>query len=168
MPVEEGIHVYGDTLEGIQKDIVDLTIMLLFGIIASINSPLCIVMFFSFFTVSLLGNVMCDIRYWNQIAELRADRLAVEKYKCDKMSCVTFWKEDSKNHNQNNNNDNNENSNIIVKIYRNYVKISGHPSMERRMYLIEKRDRWHWWEYLEHALIVLKWRITNKGWNGEE
>ena len=131
-------------------------------------------MFFSFVTVSLLGNVMCDIRYWKQIAELRADRLAVEKYKCDKMSCVTFWKEYSKNHNQNNNNtnnnndDNNENNNIIVKIYRKYVKISEHPSMERRMYLIEKRDRWHWWEYLEHALIVLKWRITNKGWNGEE
>lgn len=256
MPVEEGIHVYGYTLESIQKDIVDicekfeiksleckivetikcyvnceideksiphinishgfinsisqsinakeillfsiahelahihyndftnirkrlqvskrifvlLTIMLLFGIIASINSPLCIVMFFSFFTVSLLGNVMCDIRYWNQIAELRADRLAVEKYKCDKMSCVTFWKEDSKNQSQNNNNnnDNNENNNIIVKIYRKYVKITEHPSMERRMYLIEKRDRWHWWEYLEHALIVLKWRITNNGWNGEE
>ena len=34
------------------------------------------------------------------------------------------------------------------------------------MELIEKREKWYWWEYLEHALVIMKWRITNRGWNG--
>ena len=49
---------------------------------------------------------------------------------------------------------------------KKYIKIESHPSMEYRMELIEKREKWYWWEYLEHALVIMKWRITNRGWNG--
>lgn len=27
--------------------------------------------------------------------------------------------------------------------------------------------KWHWWEYFEHVLTIIRWRMTNKGWNGK-
>ena len=75
------------------------------------------------------------------------------------MLFVEFWKGYLKNQNK-------EETNIIDQFYRRYIKVEGHPSMEYRMKLIEKREKWSWWEYFEHALVIMKWRITNKGWNG--
>ena len=108
----------------------------------------------------VLGNVMCDIRYWKQIAELRADRLAMRLSKCNKYAVIDFWKEDSKKKPS-------DTTNLVNQYYKRYIRVKDHPSMNRRMELLEKRDRWYWWEYIEHALIVIKWKMTNKGWNGE-
>ena len=108
----------------------------------------------------ILGNVMCDIRYWKQIAELRADRLAIRLSKCNKYAVIDFWKEDLKKKPS-------DTTNIVNQYYKRYIKVKDHPSLNRRMELLAKRDRWYWWEYIEHALVVVKWRMTNKGWNGE-
>lgn len=75
---------------------------------------------------TVLEKVMCDIRYWEQIAELRADRLAVRVCKADKMAFVIFWreyferetKEIQKVH-----------INIVSQFYRKYIRVEGHPSM---------------------------------------
>lgn len=137
-----------------------LNILLLLGVMISIRVPLIAIIILLFFLIeSALGKIMCDVRYWEQIAELRADRLAIQVCKGNKIAFIDFWKQYSKN-------GLNENTNIISQFYRRYVKIEGHPSMKRRMELLEKRDRWYWWEYFEHALIIARWRITNKGWNG--
>ena len=108
---------------------------------------------------NVLGKVMCDERFWKQIAEIRADRLAINVCNSNKMVFVEFWKRYLEKQSK-------KETNIIDNFYRKYIKIESHPSMEYRMELIEKREKWYWWEYLEHALVIMKWRITNRGWNG--
>ena len=103
--------------------------------------------------------VMGDPRYWKQIAELRADRVAINVCECDSSTFVAFWRKECKSQDI-------KRENVLLEYYRKYIKIEGHPSMERRMDLIKRKSRWQWWEYIEHALIIMKWRITNRGWNG--
>lgn len=110
---------------------------------------------------NLTFKIICDKRYWYQIAELRADRLAMQIYDGEKMLFINFWKrydEESR--------CKAKGKNTLYNYYRKYIKIEAHPSMIRRMELIEKRERWYNWEYIEHMLLIWKWRVTNKGWNG--
>ena len=107
----------------------------------------------------IFAKVICDARFWKQIAELRADRIAIDVCNSNKMKFVEFWKEYIEKQSKNE-------TNIIDQFYRRYIRVEGHPAMERRMELIEKREKWHWWEYFEHALVIMKWRVTNRGWNG--
>lgn len=160
-------HIYYNDIANIRKRLLISTfscllleVLTMSGLIVNMTSAVfSVLMLFAFGMEVVLGGTMCDIRYWEQIAELRADRLAINVCKCNKKAFVAFWKQYSKNENKKNNN-------VISQFYRRYIKIEGHPSMKRRMELIEKRDKWNWWEYFEHALIILKWRMTNKGWNG--
>lgn len=137
-----------------------LMILNMLGLIATMITPIYLIIALLFMGIeTAFGKVMCDARFWKQIAELRADRIAIDVCKSDKMIFVEFWKGYLKNQNK-------EETNIIDQFYRRYIKVEGHPSMEYRMELIEKREKWSWWEYFEHALVIMKWRITNKGWNG--
>lgn len=109
----------------------------------------------------LFFEVFCDQRYWYQIAELRADRLATQIYTGERMAFINFWKTyDEKIRSVENK------ENLIYSYYKKYIKVEAHPSMIVRMKLIEKRSKWYRWEYIEHILRIWKWRVTNKGWNG--
>lgn len=160
-------HIYYNDFSNISKrvrisNLVCLILMILnmLGLIATMNAPRFLIITLLFMGIeSVFGKVMCDARYWKQIAELRADRLAINLCKSNKMIFVEFWKGYLENQNK-------EQTNIIDQFYRRYIKVEGHPSMEYRMELIEKREKWSWWEYLEHALVIMKWHITNRGWNG--
>ena len=160
-------HIYYNDFTNISKRVrisnfVCLILMILnmLGLIAAMITPIFFIIALLFMGIeTVFGKVMCDARFWKQIAELRADRLAINVCKNDKMIFVEFWKGYLKNQNK-------EETNIIDQFYRRYIKVEGHPSMEYRMKLIEKREKWSWWEYFEHALVIMKWRITNKGWNG--
>lgn len=160
-------HIYYNDFTNISKRVrisnfVYLILMVLnmLGFIATMITPMFLIIALLFMGIeTVFGKVMCDARFWKQIAELRADRLAINVCKNDKMLFVEFWKGYLKNQNK-------EETNIIDQFYRRYIKVEGHPSMEYRMKLIEKREKWSWWEYFEHALVIMKWRITNKGWNG--
>lgn len=160
-------HIYYNNFTNISKRVrisnfVYLILMVLnmLGFIATMITPMFLIIALLFMGIeTVFGKVMCDARFWKQIAELRADRLAINVCKNDKMLFVEFWKGYLKNQNK-------EETNIIDQFYRRYIKVEGHPSMEYRMKLIEKREKWSWWEYFEHALVIMKWRITNKGWNG--
>lgn len=160
-------HIYYNDFTNISKRVrisnfVCLILMILnmLGLIASQITPIFLIITLLFMGIeTVLGKVMCDARFWKQIAELRADRLAINVCKSNKMIFVEFWKGYLENQNK-------EETNIIDQFYRRYIKVEGHPSMEYRMELIEKRETWSWWEYFEHALVIMKWRITNKGWNG--
>lgn len=160
-------HIYYNDFSNISKrvrisNLVNLILMILnmLGLMATMISPI-------FFTIMLLimgvesvfGKVMCDARFWKQIAELRADRLAINVCKSNKMIFVEFWKGYLEKQSK-------EETNIIDQFYRRYIKVEGHPSMEHRMELIEKREKWSWWEYFEHALVIMKWCMTHRGWNG--
>lgn len=160
-------HIYYNDFTNISKRVrisnfVCLMLMILnmLGLIATMIAPVFLIITLLFMGIeTVFGKVMCDARFWKQIAELRADRLAINVCKSNKMIFVEFWKGYLKNQSK-------EETNIIDQFYRRYIKVEGHPSMEYRMKLIEKRERWSWWEYFEHALVIMKWRITNKGWNG--
>lgn len=160
-------HIYYNDFTNISKRVrisncVYLILMMLnmLGMIATLITPIFLFIILLFVCIeTVFGKVMCDVRFWQQIAELRADRLAINVCKSDKMIFVEFWKGYLKNQSK-------EETNIINQFYRKYIKVEGHPSMEYRMELIEKRETWSWWEYFEHALVIMKWLITNKGWNG--
>ena len=160
-------HIYYNDFSNISKrvrisNLVCLILMILnmLGLIAIMITPIFLVItLLSMGIECVFGKIMCDARYWKQIAELRADRLAINVCKSNKMIFVEFWKGYLKNQSK-------QETNIIDQFYRRYIKVEGHPSMEYRMELIEKREKWSWWEYFEHALVIMKWRITNRGWNG--
>lgn len=160
-------HIYYNDFTNISKRVrisnfVCLILMILnmLGLIATLITPVFLIIALLFMCIeTVFGKVMCDARFWKQIAELRADRLAINVCKNDKMIFVEFWKGYLKSQSK-------EETNIIDQFYRRYIKVEGHPSMEYRMELIEKRETWSWWEYFEHALVIMKWCITNKGWNG--
>lgn len=160
-------HIYYNDFSNISKrvrisNLVCLILMILnmLGLMATMISPIFLIIMLLIMGIeSIFGKVMCDARFWKQIAELRADRLAINVCKSNKMIFIEFWKGYLKNQSK-------EETNIIDQFYRRYIKVEGHPSMEYRMELIEKRKKWSWWEYFEHALVIMKWRITNKGWNG--
>lgn len=160
-------HIYYNDFSNISKrvrisNLVCLILMILnmLGLMATMISPIFLIITLLIMGIeSVFGKVMCDARFWKQIAELRADRLAINVCKSNKMTFVEFGKTYLKSQSK-------EETNIIDQFYRRYIKVEGHPCMERRMELIEKREKWSWWEYFEHALIIMKWRVTNKGWNG--
>lgn len=160
-------HIYYNDFSNISKrvrvsNLVCLILMILnmLGLMATMISPIFLITTLLIMCIeSVFGKVMCDTRFWKQIAELRADRFAINVCKSNKMLFVKFWKGYSENQSK-------EETNIIDQFYRRYIKVEGHPSMEYRMELIEKREKWSWWEYFEHALVIMKWRMTNRGWNG--
>lgn len=160
-------HIYYNDFSNISKrvrisNLVCLILMIvnMLGLRATMISPIFLIITLLIIGIeSVFGKVMCDTRFWKQIAELRADRLAINVCNSNKMTFVEFWKTYLKKQSK-------EKTNIIDQFYRRYIKVEGHPSMERRMELIEKREKWSWWEYFEHALVIMKWRVTNKGWNG--
>lgn len=160
-------HVYYDDFNNIAKRVKKSYFIYFVGMMIII----CIALFIEDAFVQNIGlvlllihcfifNVICDKRYWHQIAELKADRLSVQIYNGEKTFLIDFWKEYDKNKDSKR-----KKENAIYEYYKKYIKIESHPSMTRRMELLEKRNKWHRWEYFEHMLLICKWRITNKGWN---
>lgn len=107
----------------------------------------------------IFGNVMTDIRYWEQIAELKADRLALQLHEDGMDEFLEFWKTEFLERSI-------EKENLLYKYYKRYIENEAHPSLQRRIELLKNRHRWHKWEYFEHALLIRKWQLTNRGWNG--
>ena len=101
--------------------------------------------------------IMGNLRYWQQIAEFRADRLAAQVWIEGKESVIAFWREYEKKNTE-------KKTNFLSGFYKKYIEKEAHPSMEKRMRLLETRDKWYWWEYFEHMLIILGQLVTYKGW----
>jgi len=114
----------------------------------------------------VVGNVMCDIRYWKQIAELKADRLAVTSFEEGKEAFMDFWGREEKVEHEMEVSKQIDESNIFYRYYKRYIEEEAHPSIKRRIFLVNRREKWRWWEYVEHALLIRLWRCSRKGWNG--
>lgn len=121
-------------------------------------------LFLLFYVV--FSRTMTDQRYWHQISELKADRLVVLLCKNGQEVFSEFWGNEVNVKNMQSRVEYINNSNKIYQYYKRYIENEAHPSMERRIQLINKRGKWKWWEYFEHALVVNKWRLSGKGWNG--
>lgn len=160
-------HIYYNDFDNIKKRVartnclyIVLVLLNVIGIMVFIKSTILVtVVMFVMLIEGAFEMVIGDPRYWKQIAELRADRVAINVCECDSSTFVAFWRKECKSQDI-------KRENVLLEYYRKYIKIEGHPSMDRRMDLIKRKSRWQWWEYIEHALIIMKWRITNRGWNG--
>lgn len=114
----------------------------------------------------IFGGIMCDSRYWGQIAEFKADRIAVNYVSGGKKAFFIFWLTETKVQLEDDSTQKISRENIAYKYYKRNIEIEEHPSKERRRKLIEKRGKWEWWEYFEHVIVIRKWRWRGLGWNG--
>lgn len=114
----------------------------------------------------LFGNIMSDKRYWGQIAEFKADRIAVSCANGGKDAFVNFWFSPKELDKEKTSTDKISKENIIYRYYKEQIETEEHPSKERRKYLLEHRGKWQWWEYFEHAIVIRIWRMKGLGWNG--
>lgn len=114
----------------------------------------------------IFGGIMCDKRYWGQIAEFKADRIAVDYVSGGREAFVNFWLTETKVQREDDSTQKISRENVAYKYYKRNIEIEEHPSKKRRRKLIEERGKWEWWEYFEHVLVIRKWRWHGLGWNG--
>lgn len=114
----------------------------------------------------IFGGIMCDKRYWGQIAEFKADRIAVDYASGGRKAFVNFWLTEEKVQCEDDSTQKIRRENVAYKYYKRNIEIEEHPSKKRRRKLIEERGKWEWWEYFEHVLVIRKWRWRGQGWNG--
>lgn len=114
----------------------------------------------------IFGGVMCDRRYWGQIAELKADRIAVVYLDDRGTAFKNYWMSEEKIQEEEKLTWETMEENLLYKYYKRNIEMEDHPCRKRRKKLIETRGDWRWWEYFEHALLIRKWRVCGCGWNG--
>lgn len=167
-------HVYYDDIKKYNKRVKYANIISLSIRFCALGCMVLIKFSMAFLLLSMLlmflnwfvGDIMCDLRYWKQIAELKADRFAIEKIENGREAFIAFWGNEEKIASENKKIKDLETSNLLYKYYKRYVENEAHPSIERRIYLVRNRGKWKWWEYIEHAILIRKWIFTRKGWNG--
>lgn len=114
----------------------------------------------------IFGSIMCDIRYWGQIAEFKADRMIAKYVEGGTEAFVYFWGDDERIQIEEESTQNINKENFIYKYYKRNLEVEKHPSMKYRRKLMEERTEWKWWEYFEYVLVIRKWRRKGLGWNG--
>lgn len=114
----------------------------------------------------IFGGIMCDVRYWTQISEFKADRIAIEYVLGGRKAFEDFWLTDDNIQSEVDSTNKICMENIFYRYYKRNIEIEAHPSKMQRRKLINKRDKWKWWEYFEHALVIRWWIVNGLGWNG--
>lgn len=100
-----------------------------------------------------------DKRFWKQIQEIRADRVACTYDGVTQAGMISLLKKLK--------GENNQKIAWYKKIYMKYFKIMEHPCLDWRIYLMENYRKWSILDYYLHAGQMFKWFITGKGWIGE-
>lgn len=114
------------------------------------------------YEISMLVFLTIDNRrYWYQIQELRADRLACELHGVKRSAMLDFLEKEVVR----------EESWFkklywYKKIYYRYFILLEHPSAKHRLKLINNYRKWSFVDYGIHILQVTKWFFSGKGWNG--
>lgn len=139
--------------------------MLLF-VIAGISTFFVIIGSLLLLFAWIFGGIMCDKRYWGQIAEFKADRIAVNYVSGGRKAFVDFWLTEEKEQWEEDSTRKISRENVVYKYYKRNIEIEEHPCKKRRRKLIEERGKWKWWEYFEHVIVIRKWRWRGLGWNG--
>lgn len=109
--------------------------------------------------------IILDIRYWNQIAEIRADRKAVE-YSGISYEYLVEYLQDGIETEKNFDKKTKVKGNWLWGMYKRYIEIEDHPSNYQRIKYLEKNRKWGMLDYIEHVKIIWFWVISKKGWNG--
>jgi len=144
-----------------------ILIMAMFLLVFSVKSLFfAVVSSILLFVEWIFGSIMCDSRYWGQIAEFKADRIAAEYVEGGTEAFVYFWANDKKIQREGVFTQNILKENCLYKYYKRNIEIEKHPSWKYRRKLMEERNEWKWWEYFEYVLVIRKWRRKGLGWNG--
>lgn len=96
---------------------------------------------------------------WEQMKEIRADRMACEINGVTKAGMLNLLKRLQK--------ENKISLSWIDRIHMKYYRVEPHPCIERRIYLIENYRKWSIEDYFIHTIQAMKWFFTGKGWTGE-
>lgn len=129
---------------------------LLGAILGLLIIPLMLILLF----ILIVPSSMETVRYWWQVKELRADRLACELNGVSESGMVKLLRL------LRSYNPVGVNKRWHDKIHTRYFKKAPHPSINRRIFLIENYRKWSISDYFIHGFIMSKWFFTGKGWNG--
>ncbi|MGG4457818.1 M56 family metallopeptidase [Brevibacillus porteri] len=126
----------------------------LFGII---SLPIVLMYEIGMLTFMIIDNR----RYWYQIQELRADRLSCQLPGVTLEGAIKVLKklkaqEDNLF----------ENLSWYQKLFLRYFIVTEHPSIDRRISLLEKYKKWSLIDYIIHYFQITKWFFFGRGWNG--
>ena len=131
----------------------------------SVGSLLTIV-FLAFFMIALhkIASITCDERYWRGIAELRADREALEFSSCPIELTRSIFESnvflESERENQAAFNQRNPIFRWYKRKYSNFV----HPPISCRVAFLEKE--WGIHSYFDYYITIRSWHKDKKGWLG--
>ncbi len=118
--------------------------------------------FILLYEISMLIFLVIDNRrYWYQIQELRADRLACELPDIELSGMLALLRSAAVRES-----DWFNNLYWYKKVYYRYFLLLEHPSAKHRYKLIRKYRKWSFLEYGFHLFQITKWFFTGKGWNG--
>ena len=119
-----------------------------------------VIIFSLIYMLVVLFLVTIGDRYvWEQIKEIRADRMACEVEGVTREGMVRLLRRLQK--------EPKTKMDWIDKIHFNYYVVEEHPCLEHRIFLIENYKKWSVLDYYKHVFQVFKWVFTGKGWRGE-
>lgn len=114
-------------------------------------------------------SIVSDESYWSQMAELRADRIAIEISGIQPKKYTEYLKKSPFMLNEVKRNNYISNNNFLYREYKKNIEKIKHPSLKRRMEILDgKYKKWGYLEYFTHVFIITKWKLTGKGWRGIE
>lgn len=146
--------------------LVDAFLLLMLYLMININNNFLLFIAFLLLLNFLLGRIITDERYWKQISELRADKKGLEVSGVSVNFFDLFFYESNHSSYEIKEIKRINEENGLYKYYKRYVEIEAHPSVDRRVSALNRNFKWGLYDYFEHLLVILKWRITRKGWNG--
>jgi Zn-dependent protease with chaperone function len=173
----ESIHIkYKDPINIIKRQKVaaacNMGIYIIFILImfaaTKISSFLFLLGIIPFFYLVFFGKTISDIRYWEQMSELRADRYGLKISGVPLDRFITFWTFPERERQEKQQSQFIDSSNIVYKYLIRYVENEAHPSLERRVNAMRRRyPKWGLIDYIQQLFVILYWRfIARRGWNG--
>ncbi len=114
-------------------------------------------------------SIVSDESYWFQMAELRADRIAIDISGVQPEKYTEYLKDSSFVQNEIKNNNYINKNNFIYREYKKNIEKIKHPSLKRRIEVLDRKyKKWGYLEYFTHIFIITKWKLTGRGWRGIE
>lgn len=117
--------------------------------------------------IVLFIDITSDKRYWEQVAELRADKLGLKFSGLPKAMYVNLWENElGKLDEERKTSDTIDSKNILFRYVKRNIGEFSHPSWKCRIENIMRKTNWGIKDYIIHAIRIRRWKIQRKGWNG--
>ncbi|KNF09288.1 hypothetical protein CLPU_3c00660 [Gottschalkia purinilytica] len=131
-----------------------------FGTLGDIISVFFMILALYNFIMIIIYSSIITKRYWNQIDELICDNKACEIDGVDVIGMYELLEDLSKEQ------DSFKKQRWYIKNYIRYFTIVEHPCIRYRARLIKRYKKWNILTYYKHAMVMLWWVVTGRGWIG--